>query len=133
MTGSIGPLVDADEFFNHQIVETHATVLQADLSWTEKVCGMACARDGSLSVNFGFDQPQTLLVQLQGQSFGKVSAALGQVNGVDKISGISFPMGTWSDGSDDVQVKRYTVSGNPDVANAGSALPVPASFATGPA
>ena len=54
MTGSIGPLVDADEFFNHQIVETHATVLQADLSWTEKVCGMACARDGSLSVNFGF-------------------------------------------------------------------------------
>lgn len=54
MTASIGPLVDADEFFNHQIVETHATVLQADLSWTEKVCGMACARDGSLSINFGF-------------------------------------------------------------------------------
>ena len=35
-------------------LETHASVLQADLSWTEKVCGMACARDGSLSVNFGF-------------------------------------------------------------------------------
>ena len=54
MTASIGPLVAADEGFNHQIVETHASVLQADLSWTEKVCGMACARDGSLSVNFGF-------------------------------------------------------------------------------
>lgn len=54
MTGSIGPLVAADEHFNHQIVETHSSVLQSDLSWTEKVCGMACARDGSLSVNFGF-------------------------------------------------------------------------------
>ena len=52
--GSIGPLVAADEFFSHQIVETHASVLHADLSWTEKVCGMVCARDGSLSVNFGF-------------------------------------------------------------------------------
>lgn len=53
MAASIGPLVAADEFFNHQIVETHASVLQSDLSWTEKVCGMACAPDGSLSVNFG--------------------------------------------------------------------------------
>ena len=54
MAGSIGPLVAADEFFNHQIVETHASVLHSDPAWTEKVCGMACARDGSLSVNFGF-------------------------------------------------------------------------------
>ena len=50
MAGSIGPLVAADEFFNHQIVETHASVLHSDPAWTEKVCGMACARDGSLSV-----------------------------------------------------------------------------------
>lgn len=54
MAGSIGPLVAADEDFSHQIVETHASVLHSDHSWTEKVCGMACARDGSLSVNFGF-------------------------------------------------------------------------------
>ena len=54
MAGSIGPLVAADESFNHQIVETHASVLHSDYSWTEKVCGMACARDGSLSINFGF-------------------------------------------------------------------------------
>lgn len=54
MAGSIGPLLAADELFNHQIVETHASVLHSDYSWTEKVCGMACARDGSLSVNFGF-------------------------------------------------------------------------------
>ena len=59
--------------------------------------------DHAISVNFGFDQPQTLLVELQGQPFDKVAAALGQVNGVEKISGISFPMGTWSDGSDDVR------------------------------
>lgn len=54
MGGSIGPLVAADEFFNHQIVDTQATVLHSDYSWTEKVCGMVCARDGSCSVNFGF-------------------------------------------------------------------------------
>lgn len=53
MSASIGPLLAADEFFHHQIVDTHASVLQADLSWTEKVCGMVCAPDGSLSVNFG--------------------------------------------------------------------------------
>ena len=37
MAASIGPLVNADEFFNHQIVETHASVLQSDPSWAEKV------------------------------------------------------------------------------------------------
>lgn len=52
--GSIGPLLDADEFFNHQIVDTFATVQQSDYSWTEKVCGMAAARDGSLQIAFGF-------------------------------------------------------------------------------
>ncbi|CAB1367316.1 conserved protein of unknown function [Denitratisoma oestradiolicum] len=51
--GSIGPLLDADEFFNHQIVETFASVLQTDYSWTEKVCLMAAARDGSLQIDFG--------------------------------------------------------------------------------
>jgi len=54
MSGSIGPLVRADEFFNHQIVDTHATVQQSDLSWTEKVCGAALAIDGSLGIGFGF-------------------------------------------------------------------------------
>jgi len=52
--GSIGPLLEADEFFNHQIVDTFATVSQSDYSWTEKVCGMAAARDGSLQIAFGF-------------------------------------------------------------------------------
>ena len=44
MPGSIGPLLAADEQFNHQIVETFATVAQSDLAWTEKVCGMAAGR-----------------------------------------------------------------------------------------
>ncbi len=39
--GDDGALVDDDEAFSHQIVETHARVAQADRSWTEKVCAMA--------------------------------------------------------------------------------------------
>lgn len=54
MTGSIGPLLAADEQFNHQVVETFATVGQSDPAWTEKVCGMAAAKDGSLQIAFGF-------------------------------------------------------------------------------
>lgn len=54
MTGSIGPLLPADEQFNHQVVETFATVGQSDPAWAEKVCGMAAAKDGSLQIGFGF-------------------------------------------------------------------------------
>jgi len=54
MSGSIAPLVPSDENFTHQIVDTFACVGQTDPSWAEKVCGMACARDGSLQVGFGF-------------------------------------------------------------------------------
>ncbi len=54
MTGTIGPLLPSDEDFNHQIVETFASVGQSDPAWTEKVCGMAAAIDGSLQLVFGF-------------------------------------------------------------------------------
>lgn len=54
MAGSIGPLLPADEGFNHQIIDTFASVGQTDLTWAEKVCGMAAARDGSLQIGFGF-------------------------------------------------------------------------------
>ena len=54
MAGTIGPLLPSDEQFNHQVVETFATVGQSDPAWTEKVCGMAAAKDGSLQVGFGF-------------------------------------------------------------------------------
>ena len=48
-----GLLVPADEWFVHQIVETQAYVAQSDRSWTEKVCAMAAARDGSLQIGLG--------------------------------------------------------------------------------
>lgn len=54
MSGSVGPLVAADESFNHQIVETHASVLHTDPAWTEKVWGCVCSPDGALAVSFGF-------------------------------------------------------------------------------
>lgn len=54
MTGTIGPLLPSDEQFNHQVVETFATVGQSDPAWTEKVCGMAAAKDGLLQICFGF-------------------------------------------------------------------------------
>lgn len=50
---TLGPLVPADEGFNHQITDTFATVGQTDRSWTEKVCAMACTREGSLQLAFG--------------------------------------------------------------------------------
>ena len=43
----------ADEQFCHQIAETFATVGTSDPAWTEKVCAMAAARDGSLQLGFG--------------------------------------------------------------------------------
>lgn len=49
----IGPLLAADEGFNHQIADTFAVVGTSDPAWTEKVCAMAMARDGSLQVGFG--------------------------------------------------------------------------------
>jgi hypothetical protein len=53
MTAGDGPLVVADEGFDHQIAETHAHVGQSDRAWTEKVCAMAASRDGALQVGLG--------------------------------------------------------------------------------
>jgi hypothetical protein len=49
----IGPLLPADETFTHQVTDTFAVVGSTDPSWTEKVCAMAAARDGSLQLGFG--------------------------------------------------------------------------------
>jgi hypothetical protein len=49
----IGPLIAQDEGFCHQIADTFAIVGTTDRDWTEKVCAMACARDGSLQLGFG--------------------------------------------------------------------------------
>ncbi len=53
MTNPTGPLLPADEGFNHQIADTFATVGVSDPSWTEKVCAMAARRDGTLQLGFG--------------------------------------------------------------------------------
>ncbi len=50
MTNPIGPLLAADEGFTHQIADTFAVVGASDPSWTEKVCAMAAAKDGSLQL-----------------------------------------------------------------------------------
>ena len=81
MSGSIGPLLPADERFDHQIVDTFATVAQTDPGWTEKVCGMACARDGSLQVAFGFGKYTNRDVM---DGYGGVSL------GVEDMSGLAF-------------------------------------------
>ena len=53
MTNPVGPLVAADESLCHQITDTFAVVGTSDLSWTEKICAMAAAKDGSLQLGFG--------------------------------------------------------------------------------
>jgi hypothetical protein len=53
MTNPIGPLTAGDESLTHQIADTFAVVSTSDLSWTEKVCAMAAAKDGSLQLGFG--------------------------------------------------------------------------------
>src|SRR6185436_19738952 len=50
---TLGPLVPADETFNHQITDTFATVAQSDRSWTEKACAMAAPRSGDIQLAFG--------------------------------------------------------------------------------
>ena len=53
MTHSPGPLLPSDEQLTHQIVDTFARVGERDRSWTEKVCAMAAAKDGSVQVALG--------------------------------------------------------------------------------
>lgn len=53
MNNPIGPLTAADEGFTHQVADTFASVGTSDLAWTEKVCAMAAASDGSLQLGFG--------------------------------------------------------------------------------
>ena len=49
----VAELVEADEQLCHQSADTFATVGTSDPSWTEKICAMALARDGSLQLGFG--------------------------------------------------------------------------------
>ena len=53
MTISDNALLPSDEGFNHQIADTFASVLQADRSWTEKVCLSVGANNGDIQIGFG--------------------------------------------------------------------------------
>jgi len=49
----IGRLTAADEFLDHQIADTFATIALPDLNWTQKIWGALVRKDGSMSVSFG--------------------------------------------------------------------------------
>lgn len=53
MVPTIAALTGADEFFTHQIVNTHAAVATPDRAWTEKAWFTLMRKDGSLQVGFG--------------------------------------------------------------------------------
>lgn len=53
MIPTIAPLTAADEWFNHQIVNTHAAVGTPDRAWTEKAWFMLARKDGAMAASFG--------------------------------------------------------------------------------
>lgn len=53
MIPTIAPLTAADEFLNHQIVNTHSVVGTPDLGWTEKIWFTLARKDGSMAAAFG--------------------------------------------------------------------------------
>ena len=53
MIDSIAVLTAADEWFNHQIVNTHAAVASADRAWTEKCWFTLMRKDGAMQASFG--------------------------------------------------------------------------------
>jgi hypothetical protein len=75
MVNPIGPVVDADEGFHHQVADTFAVVGPSDPAWTEKVCAMAMARDGSIQLGFGMGKYTNRNVL---DAYGAVSRATSQ-------------------------------------------------------
>jgi hypothetical protein len=53
MVPGIGALGHADEYCNHQIVNTHAVVGTADRGWTEKIWFTLARKDAQLQASFG--------------------------------------------------------------------------------
>ncbi len=53
MIDGIAPLTHADEWFNHQIVNTHAAVGTPDRAWTEKAWFTLMRKDGAMQASFG--------------------------------------------------------------------------------
>jgi hypothetical protein len=53
MIPTIAALTGADEYFNHQIVNTFAAVASPERAWTEKAWFTLMRKDGSLQASFG--------------------------------------------------------------------------------
>jgi len=53
MIDGIAALTHADEWFNHQIVNTHAAVGTPDRAWTEKAWLTLMRKDGAMQASFG--------------------------------------------------------------------------------
>lgn len=69
-------LVPMDEYMNHQIAETFASVQQSDRSWTEKICLCVGAKDGSISLGFGLGKYINRNVM---DAYGAVSRGVEQI------------------------------------------------------
>ena len=54
----IGAITGSDEYLNHQIVDTFASVAESDLAWTEKIWASIAKTDGSLQIDFGLGKYQ---------------------------------------------------------------------------
>ncbi len=53
MYNNQGILLPSDELLIHQTADTFGRVSQSEKSWTEKVCAMSAAKDGSVQLAFG--------------------------------------------------------------------------------
>ena len=49
----IGRLTAADEFLDHQIADTFASVATSDLGWTQKIWAALARKDGGMTISFG--------------------------------------------------------------------------------
>ncbi len=58
-----------------------------------------------MNAEYGFNKEDIVNIDLQGNSYDKVKQALEKYSGVELVSGISHPIGTWRDRATDVRIK----------------------------
>lgn len=73
MRQSMQKLIKLDEYLNHQIADTFATVEQSDNTWTEKIWTSLFARDGSMQIDAGIGKYHNrgVIDAFAGASIGK--------------------------------------------------------------
>ena len=73
----IGRLLGADEGLHHQIVDTFATISQADHAWTEKIWTSIASTDGSVQVDFERLLAQDTLVSHPPKNLKNATSTIG--------------------------------------------------------